>query len=358
MNQLISVIIPLFNAAPTIHPTLNSIINQTHKKIEIIFIDDASTDSGAKIIEKYKNKKHNIKLLTTNGEGFSFAKNLGLKHAKGKYIIFFKAGNLMSANLLEYLLQIIEENKTQIASCDYFDVDEADFYNYTLKPPTQKEEKLKIINSEKYLQKLGSKNMHTFQNSCTLWNKLIDKSILTNFTFNNEKHHSDKFATLDLLKNNFQITMSNQILIGNTLLDEHYKENCFNYNDLEEIEFLQQLIIYFKNIKNPTAIKNTCIKTLEKLYEIRLKLTNYFTEIYDLEEQKKNTDQKFSSIHKFLKSHYPENINQYSHILKKYKKLLEDEKFRKKFYYFYPQTPTKFTKKLFDDSPKKKEKFQ
>lgn len=66
MKQLITIIIPIFNNADTLHPTINSILNQTYKNFEIIFIDDASTDSSLKILEKYNSQNSKIKILSTN----------------------------------------------------------------------------------------------------------------------------------------------------------------------------------------------------------------------------------------------------------------------------------------------------
>lgn len=65
MNKLVTIIIPIFNNAETLHPSINSILNQTYKNFEIIFIDDASTDTSLKILEKYKEKNPKIKILST-----------------------------------------------------------------------------------------------------------------------------------------------------------------------------------------------------------------------------------------------------------------------------------------------------
>lgn len=343
MKPLITIIIPIFNEAQAIYPTLNSIIAQTHKELEIIFIDDASTDKTQKILKKVQSEDPKIKIINTNCEGFSHAKNVGLKSSKGDYVIFFKAGNLMSSNLLEYLLKLLKETNSDIATCQHIEVDEADFYNYTLEPPIQEREKLTKLTSDKYLEKLGSKNNQIFTSTCNLWNKLIKKSILEKFTFDTERHYSDNFATFDLFQKPLKIISSNQILIGFTLLNEHYKYHCFSYNDLEKLEFLQKVFQYFKIRKNHKAIKNTCIKMLKLLTEIRFKLNDYYTEIYDLDEQKKNANQKFSSLRKFLNTHYHIYEDEYKNIFENYKKILDDENFRKKFHYLYPKWSTKFT---------------
>lgn len=248
----------------------------------------------------------------------------------------------MSANLLEYLVKIIDKNKSEIAICDYFDINENDFQNYTIPIPSQEKELIEIINSNNYLQNLSSENIHTFTSTCSLWNKLIDKSILNDFSFDTNKYHSDEFGVLTLFKNPHKIVSSNQILIGNTLTNEYYKERCFNYNDLEKIDFLQNVITYFNNENNPLAIKNTAIKLLNTLYKLRTILDDYYTDIFDLDEQIKNINTKFNNLRKFLDTNYYEYRLEYIETIRKYIKLLSDANFRKNYYYLYPQIPTKF----------------
>lgn len=346
MDPQISIIIPLFNEAQVIHSTLNSILDQTFKDFEIIYIDDASLDSSVKILENYQKKDKRIKIICTNGEGFAHAQNLALEYALGKYIIFFRNGNLMSSNLLEYLVKIITEYNATIALCDYFNVEERDFHNYSINPPNQKKEILTELDSTKYLKKLTSKNNHTFESTCILFNKLIDKSILTGFSFDFNKFHCNQFAIWDLFNQPQKIISSNQILIAHTTVDDYFKRTCFSYHDHEEIEFMQKVFTYIKKTnKNSTFLKYTAIRLTILLYNIRLKLTNPYLDIFDLKEQRKKIDQQFISIRKFLKTQYPDDENNeedYTFYFKRYKKLLSDEKFRENYPALFVLPPKRF----------------
>lgn len=346
MEPKVSIIIPIFSEAQYIQPTLNSILDQTFKDFEIIFVDDASFDSSIKILQHYQKTDSRIKILETNGEGTAFAQNLGLQNALGKYVMFSKCGILMSANLLEYLVDIIENHKTTIVSCDYFDTNEYDFFSYCLSTPSQKKETLEQLNSKKYLKDLSNKNNHIFESTCILFNKLINKSALDNFSFDLNKFHCNQFAIFDLFKDSQTITHSNQILIANAFLDEYYRRTCFSYNDHEQIEFMQQVFLYLKKNKfPPIALKNTAIRLAILLYNIRLKLIHPYLDIFDLFEQKKIIDNKFTSIRNFLKTQYPndeDNEEEYTFYFKRYKKLLYDEKFREKYSFLFIVPPRKF----------------
>ena len=101
-----SIIIPNYNKGIYVEECLNSVVNQTLKNIEIIFIDDGSTDNSIDIVKKYSN----IKLLQTNRLQAGGARNLGIKNASGEYIVFLDSDDyLTNNNVLEKLSNLIKD---------------------------------------------------------------------------------------------------------------------------------------------------------------------------------------------------------------------------------------------------------
>ncbi len=86
MSDLISVIVPVYNVESYLRDTLDSIINQTYENLEIILVDDGSTDRSLSILREYEKKDKRIIVLTGKNEGISFAMRKGLLVSKGKYI--------------------------------------------------------------------------------------------------------------------------------------------------------------------------------------------------------------------------------------------------------------------------------
>ncbi len=328
MQPLVSIIMPVFNSQEVIAKTLNNILKQTYKNIEIIIVDDYSVDSTESIIKRFKKKHSNIRLFKTYAEGFSAAQNLGIEKAKGKYVIFYKCGNLMSYNLLEYMVNISEENSADIVSCDFFNISEGTFILQNFRLPEAPKEKLYIKTPDEYLRKLTTYKKHTFLRTYSLWNKLIKKDILKDFTFPIDKFHFDKFSITDIVKRANKVILSNQILIMNTLIDAFYEEKCFSYSDLEDIEFLQNLLITAKKENNINNLKNILINFINTLSFIRNKFLNLHLDIVDKEEQKSNIDLKFNSIYKFLQTKFPDLANSYKYkkLFKKYFYILRQEK--------------------------------
>ncbi len=328
MQPLISIIIPVFNSKETIYKTLESISNQSYKNIEVIIVDDFSVDCTRSIIKDYMKRHSNIKLLQTYAEGFSFAQNTALKEAKGKYVVFFKSGNLMSYNLLEYMLKIAEENSADITCCDFFNISQGTFILENFRLPEAPKEKLYIKTPNEYLRKLTTCKEHTYLRTYSLWNKLINKEILTDFSFPVDKFHFDKFAITDIVKRSNKILLTNQILIMNTLVDEFIIKKYFSYSDLEDIEFLQNLLISAKKQNNINDLKNISINLISTLSSTRRKFLSPHFELVDKEEQENNIDLKFNSIYKFFQTKFPDiaKTKKYKKLFKKYFFILRKEK--------------------------------
>ena len=116
---LISVIIPIYNAECFIAETLDSVIIQTHKNLEVLCINDGSTDNSLGILRDYAGKDTRIKIVNIKNEGQSAASNLGIKQAKGDYIKFLDADDRLSPNHLALQLKVLEEQSDHIASCEW-----------------------------------------------------------------------------------------------------------------------------------------------------------------------------------------------------------------------------------------------
>jgi glycosyltransferase involved in cell wall biosynthesis len=111
---LISVIIPVYNSEAFIIETINSVLGQTYKNIEIIIINDGSTDNSSFLVQKLNNPK--IMLINVPNGGASKARNIGIRNAKGFYIQFLDADDILSSNKIEEQVKIFESNN-QIDLC-------------------------------------------------------------------------------------------------------------------------------------------------------------------------------------------------------------------------------------------------
>lgn len=131
-DLLVSIIIPVYNAEKYIEETINSAINQTWANKEIIIVDDGSTDNSLRIARNFE--CDSVKVLSQQNKGASAARNTGLKEAKGEYIQFLDADDLLSKNKIESQINQLIELPEYLAVCGtiYFQ-DGTDPEKYTLK---------------------------------------------------------------------------------------------------------------------------------------------------------------------------------------------------------------------------------
>ena len=105
MGELISVIIPVYNCEKYLKRCIESIINQSYDELEIIIIDDGSTDKSLEISNQYKKDYSNIRVYHQKNLGVSQARNKGIKFARGKYISFIDADDWIHSNFYEKIIQ-------------------------------------------------------------------------------------------------------------------------------------------------------------------------------------------------------------------------------------------------------------
>lgn len=118
---MISVIIPIYNVEEYLRECLESCINQTLKDLEIICINDGSTDNSLNTILEYAKKDSRIKVIDKKNSGYGHSCNIGLKESNGEYIAILEPDDFIDSNMYSNLYQIAKKNDLDIAKCAYYD---------------------------------------------------------------------------------------------------------------------------------------------------------------------------------------------------------------------------------------------
>lgn len=119
-TQLVSVIIPLYNAEKYIEETMESILNQTYKNIEIVVVDDGSKDQSASIVKNIERKyPEQIKYILQKNQGVSVARNTGIENASGEYISFLDSDDLWHQTKIEKQMESMHKNNMNACYCGY-----------------------------------------------------------------------------------------------------------------------------------------------------------------------------------------------------------------------------------------------
>jgi len=228
-NALISVIIPVYNVEQYLRQCIDSVINQTYKNLEIILIDDASTDNCGKICDEYALKNNRIIVIHKQNEGVSSARNVGLKIAKGDYIGFVDSDDYIEPDMYEELYNTAMKTNTKLVVCNYL---RGNQNNWIVNGDFPNKHILTIPETYSYLYKC--ENVYT-----KLFNKDIIKNIFfdENIAFGEDRlfymeayKRVDKVGCLPSAKYYYRKT------INSATNCRHFKKNFLGFIDVLTLE--------------------------------------------------------------------------------------------------------------------------
>ena len=220
---MISVIIPVYNVENYIKDCLTSVLNQTFEDIEVIIINDGSTDKSKDIVEQYVLKDSRIKLFDQNNMGLSAARNNGIEKSSGEYLFFVDSDDMLEENILEELYKIITNYKADIASvyCAHFTNDKKPVYSIS-----KKNECLDPVDA---ITRLFSENSTLF----AAWGKLYTRNLFTHIRFREGIIYED----VEIMPRLFEI--SNCVVISySCLYGYRHRDNSITTTSFSSKEFI------------------------------------------------------------------------------------------------------------------------
>jgi len=195
INSIVSIIMPVYNGEKYIEQSINSVLMQTYKDIELIICDNESTDNTINIINNYKIYS-NVKIVNCTKRGVSYARNKALSYATGKYIAFLDGDDLWYEKKLEYQIDFMK--KYDVAFC-------YSSYDYINESSIQVKNKKRIADENITYKKLLKNN------SIGTLTVVIDKEKVNNINFKDIKHE-DMILWLQLLKTDIKIKGIKKVL--------------------------------------------------------------------------------------------------------------------------------------------------
>lgn len=205
-KDLISVVVPIYNIENYVKTCVESLIQQSYKNLEILLINDGSTDNSAKVCQEYSNNS-NVFLYTKKNGGLSDARNYGLNLAKGKYVAFVDGDDYVEPDYIAKLYEAIVSNNSEVAMCEYFEVDE-------------NKQILKTVNLNQPLNmsSISGKILLDFFYKAggvvdqVIWNKLYDKGVFSKVKFAKGKYYEDGYIIAPLYWNVKKVSLVRQPL--------------------------------------------------------------------------------------------------------------------------------------------------
>lgn len=178
MNNLISIIVPIYNAEEYLPDCIESILSQTYKNLEVILINDGSSDDSLKICNYYKSKDNRIIVIDKPNEGVSSARNLGIEIAKGKYIGFVDSDDYIEESMYEELINQMIDDGTEVCV----------LASYTIKSFNKTLYNNRVLSGQEALKQLLLLRFPT-----SLWACLYSKNVIKHHKLHSEIHFFEDF---------------------------------------------------------------------------------------------------------------------------------------------------------------------
>lgn len=284
----VSVIIPAYNIEKYIEECIDSVLKQKLVGIEIIIINDGSTDKTQKILENKYKKNDNIVIVNKkNNEGLSQARNTGIAMARGKYIYHLDGDDWLEENALKEMYEYCEENDLDMVICDFYtEYPQKRIYTKDITP---------VKSIEEYREKVFEMNV-----KWNIWNKLIKKKLYNKIKF-----------------------------IPGILMGEDFAVILRMAYEVKKIGKIDKAYIHYRK-HNESLTKQNQAKYLDGYFKIYTELENYLKERKIYEQEKDN-------IYKLQLNHFKKIVfedsdwsNQdYISGIEKYLKIIKDERFFK-----------------------------
>jgi glycosyltransferase involved in cell wall biosynthesis len=249
MDILISIIVPVYNVEPYLDRCIQSLICQTYKKLEIILVNDGSTDLSGSICDDYAKNDERIRVFHIKNGGSSIARNYGLKNCNGEYIGFVDSDDWIKPEMYFEMLNFSVENNLKVVECSSIELHLA---KKTLSI-TSEIKRPRVEDRDAALKRIIANKRFA------VWRRLYHTSILKNRYFIEGVIHQDVYYTIDIL------------------------------NEITEIGFFENHF-YVYNVQNPTSVirSNYSLKRLKSINAgayVLENTTQYDNDIQDIAKQ-------------------------------------------------------------------------
>lgn len=199
--DVVTVVIPVYNVEHYLRECLESVVNQTYQNLQIILVDDGSTDSSTIICDEYALRDKRIRVIHKDNGGLSDARNKGIDLANGEYITFIDSDDVVEQDMIEYLMHLISRYNADISVCQAQYISDS---GLLLKKPYSEIKEKKVINALNCIHEF----LYGQEIGTVAWRKLYKRSLFQEIRYPVGRYHEDVFTTYKL------VAISDSIAIG------------------------------------------------------------------------------------------------------------------------------------------------
>lgn len=234
MEELISVIIPVYNVEAYLDDCMDNVVNQSYKNLEIILVDDGATDFSGVMCDQWQERDPRVRVIHKTNGGLSSARNAGLAAASGDYITFVDSDDLLDLDICKVLYEDMHDNNADIAICDashIFDRTQVSFPKGTQK---------RILTKQEAIEELW------YQKSFlpSVWGKLYRKKVFQDVPFTQGIHFEDLDIMHLLLWQAERIVYRKDCLYGYVHRENSITTGQFSLRDMDIITITEKILTF------------------------------------------------------------------------------------------------------------------
>ena len=292
---MISIIVPVYNTADELKNSVKSILEQTHSDLEVILVNDGSTDNSGEICEELARLDNRVRVVHKENGGVASARNRGLDEAKGDYIGWVDSDDIVSPNMYKTLYDTALKYDADIVQCSHTRFLDKLQIEYPDELPS-----LKILNNIESLKRIYTTH---YTNSCALWSKIYRRCLFDGMRFTEGAAYEDDEVVPQLLQKAERLVFfesplycyikrENSIITSpkqkNTMaLTSHLEKRMLRFKELDEELYNMCLRHFYQYLKNTlcnefylhTPVQEQAAGFLKKHYSTFFKISNKYDKI-------------------------------------------------------------------------------
>lgn len=204
--MLLSIITPVYNVAPFLSATIESILHQTFRDFELILVDDGSTDGSERISHHYASLDSRIRVIHQDNQGVSIARNKGIEMSNGDIIGFVDGDDIISQDMYQNMIAIMLQSEAEIVQCGH------DRYsNCIISSPNGQNLSYKCISGKEFVMQMFDKHGAEYTNQVALWSKIYKRNIIETIHFPEGQTYEDEHETYKACFSACKIAMTDAV---------------------------------------------------------------------------------------------------------------------------------------------------
>lgn len=317
MMDKVSIIIPVYNTEKYIEKCIQSVCNQTYQNLEIICVDDGSTDDSGKILDRFAQADKRIKVIHKENEGVSAARNDGLRIATGEWIGFVDSDDYIAEDMYEIMMKANVNQEADIVSCGYY----FDNNGKCLSAENKKKVPDRIISTREFLLYIYERDIYKAVGGY-LWSRLFRKALIKDDTGRLKNEFPEEYGVGEDIIFLSQVLMNSQksLYVEKSLYYYVQRGNSAVHDERKQLETLSwaKAYLYVLDLYKKERVSEYVYQIIARMYVYRCGRLAEVAIQYNLKDKYsklKNMISDYKEIYEKTNLENPERIKWINSIL-------------------------------------------